>query len=103
MIDISTETVVTLTQATRHVPSRRQGAKTAVSTVWRWAMRGIRGVKLETLMVGGRRCTSTEALQRFYERVTAATDGTACPSSLSTRRRQQQVEAAERELEAAGI
>jgi hypothetical protein len=60
-------------------------------------MRGVRGVRLETLMVGGTRCTSVEALQRFFERITVATDGT--PTSCSTvSRRRRAAAAAEREL-----
>jgi hypothetical protein len=102
MIDVSSETVVSLTEASKHVPSRRQGKKTAVSTIWRWAMKGIRGVKLETIMIGGTRCTSLQALQRFFEQVTEVTNGTTAMPSTS-RRRQSQLQAAEAELEAAGI
>lgn len=102
-IDITCEQVVTLTQATRHVPARRKGKKPAVSTMYRWSMGGVRGIKLETLMVGGTRCTSVQALQRFFERITAATDGTLTSSSTMNRRRAAQVRAADRELDAAGI
>jgi hypothetical protein len=31
----------------------RSGRGVSVSTVWIWTLRGVRGVKLETLMVGG--------------------------------------------------
>ena len=43
-----------------------------VSTVWRWAQRGVCGVTLETVLIGGRRYTSRVALQSFVERSTAA-------------------------------
>lgn len=35
------------------------------STVWRWSMRGIRGHRLETYTMGGRRYTTSEAFVRF--------------------------------------
>jgi len=101
-IDIANEEVVTLNKATEYVPKRGRPKKVHVSTIYRWALPGIRGVRLETIMVGGTRCTSVEALLRFFERLTAATDGKPVPSSDS-RHRQAQVRAAERELEAAGI
>ena len=44
------------------------------STLRRWAGLGLRGVRLETIKVGARRCTSREALQRFVRRLTEATD-----------------------------
>ncbi len=40
-----------------------------VSTIYRWRLRGIRGVKLETFLIGGRRYTSVEAIERFTERI----------------------------------
>lgn len=66
-IDIQAETVIKLSEATSLVPRLRRGRETHVSTLHRWASRGLRGVQLETLQVGGTRCTSREALQRFFE------------------------------------
>ena len=71
MIDISKETVISLKEATRLLPRRRNGKKTCLQTMYRWtARRGIRGVVLETIQVGGTKCTSIEALQRFFDRLT---------------------------------
>lgn len=39
-----------------------------VSTVWRWTNRGIKGVKLETIKLGGKTLTSQQALTRFIEK-----------------------------------
>lgn len=102
-IDITNEEVVTLSQATEYVPARGRANKVHVSTIYRWALRGIGGVRLETVMVGGTRCTSVEALLRFFDRLTAAADGTSTSSPATSRHRKAQVRAAERELEAAGI
>ncbi|WP_044303122.1 DUF1580 domain-containing protein [Rhodopirellula sallentina] len=42
-----------------------------VSTVWRWANRGIKGIKLETIKLGGKTLTSQQALTRFIEKTTS--------------------------------
>ncbi len=42
-----------------------------IATVWRWANRGIRGVKLETIRLGGKTLTSQQALTRFIEQTTS--------------------------------
>ncbi len=46
-----------------------------VSTLHRWRLKGVRGVKLETCRRGGSRCTSLQALQRFHDEITRRTDG----------------------------
>lgn len=46
-----------------------------VTTAWRWFTNGIKGVKLETTLVGGRRYTSDQALMRFRERLDARDRG----------------------------
>ena len=61
MIDSTCETLVTLAQAADHIPRRRRGRKVHVSTLYRWATSGCKGVRLETLQVGGCCCTSREA------------------------------------------
>ncbi len=63
-IDLS-ETVLPLAEAARRLPRLRAGRPVSPATLWRWKSRGVRGVKLETLTVGGTCCTSLEALQRF--------------------------------------
>src|SRR4051795_8401887 len=69
VIDTRNETVVSLAQAADDLPRRRRGRKTHISTLYRWATVGCRGVVLETIQVGATRCTSREALQRFFERL----------------------------------
>ncbi len=69
-IELSQETVVTLSQATRLVPILRGRNQICPATVYRWASRGVRGIKLETIRVGGTLCTSVEAIQRFCDRLT---------------------------------
>ena len=39
------------------------------STVWRWTIRGVAGVKLETVRIGHAVFTSEEAVTRFLQRI----------------------------------
>ena len=61
MINLSRETLIPLTQAAKLIP----GCGVHISTLHRWRLRGIRGVRLETILIGGKRFTSVEAIDRF--------------------------------------
>ncbi len=67
MVDLSLETPLTLRQAAQQAPGQPH-----VSTVNRWWRRGVRGVRLETCLVGGKRFTTRESLARFFAATTAA-------------------------------
>jgi hypothetical protein len=69
-INFATEQVLTFRAATEFLPRRRRGRRVNVATLYRWSLRGCRGVRLETMQIGGTRCTSVEALQRFFEALT---------------------------------
>ena len=58
---------VPISEAGKLVPGRP-----ATSTLWRWAKKGCRGVRLETFSVGSRRYVTREAIARFIEQTTAA-------------------------------
>ena len=66
-IKIDKEQLITLADAAAMLPRRRAGRKPHVSTIYRWASRGLKGIVLETLVVGGTTCTSVDALQRFFD------------------------------------
>src|SRR5690349_20799837 len=105
-IDVCIEEVVSLRDACSLLPRRRAGKKPAIETLYRWSLRGCRGIKLETVQVGATRCTSVEALQRFFDALTAAagaaTAAVTPPPVLSAVRRRE-VAAAASYCEAAGI
>jgi len=63
LIDTTTENPVRLADAAELVGKHSK-------TVYAWTTRGCRGAVLETIQVGGTRCTSREALQRFFEHLT---------------------------------
>lgn len=78
------------------------GVRPHPSTCHRHRLHGINGVQLETVKCGGRRMTSVEAVLRFFQAVTAATDGVDCPSRTN-RQRESAVAQAEAQLDREGI
>lgn len=84
------ETRLRLSQA-----AQRQNV--SVSTVYRWHYRGVRGVRLETYVVGAVRYTSAEALERFAAACTTAADGVPVPARTSAQR-DRAIAAAEKSL-----
>ena len=99
-IDLSNETAITLAEARDHLPGRPH-----IATIWRWAMRGARGVLLETMCCGHKRWTTAEACERFIARSTAAAKQPSQPSApgVLTADRKRQLAAADAILDAAGI
>ena len=79
---------------------RKKGKTLSRFTVLRWALHGRSGVKLQTIMVGGSRCTCDAWAVEFFERLTRGGSRT---KAFNDNRRNHDHEAAERELSAAGI
>ena len=69
-------------------------------------MNGVRGIRLESIVVGATRCTSVAALQRFFDALTAAADAehssAVVPPPVS-KSRLKTIEAAERRLARANV
>jgi hypothetical protein len=95
--------LVTLREAAKLLPRRRGGKRPHFSTLWRWALRGLRGIRLETVSVGDTLCTTPEALEEFMRRVSEARGlGTTSAPHVS-RRRQREIAQAGDNLDRAGI
>ena len=77
-MSLLTEQLRTLTEASREIPGRPH-----ITTMMRWSLRGIRGIKLETILIGGRRFTSEEAIERFIERLSDTRPGVASQPSTA--------------------
>jgi hypothetical protein len=93
-IDIKVETLIGMGQGSALLPDRP-----SMCTMWRWATRGARGRVLDTVVIGGRRYTSIEAIQRF-----ARQDGaTEAPAIRTPAARERAIRKAEKELADAGI
>lgn len=56
---------------------RIRGRVPHVSTVWRWCTKGVRGVRLQSYVVGGTRVITAEAIDRFLAQ-TASTANSWC-------------------------
>jgi hypothetical protein len=76
MIDVRGEKLLVLGVAAETFP----GGKRHVSSVHRYRLRGIGGVRLEAVKLGGRWYTSEQAIDRFVAQLNAARSGTDPPS-----------------------
>ncbi|MBN2025123.1 MAG: DUF1580 domain-containing protein [Pirellulales bacterium] len=86
------------------LPARRAGKRPHVSCLYRWSTAGCKGEVLETLQVGGTRCTSREALARFFRRLSRGLPADRPETPLRhARRRRREVAVAVRELEREGL
>ena len=94
-IDITRMKLLTFNQAAQYLPER---SRPSAATWWRWWRTGLRGVRLETVLVGGRRYTTKDSVQMFAARLTAAADGTPAPVR-SPARRERDIARAEAEME----
>ena len=105
---LNTERICTFTEATKALP-KLNGRRPHPSTIWRWARKGVKGVRLESRRIGGRFVTSQEALERFAERLADVAipdhhpEAPPAPKARSNRQRQRDVGRAESDLKAAGI
>ncbi len=64
MIDYEQEQLIPIKYVCRIFPGRT-GEGISLASIWRWISEGRHGHKLETIIVGGERYTSREAVGRF--------------------------------------
>lgn len=116
MPDVLSESVLTLAEATRSLPTIG-GQPLHPSTIFRWVTKGVRvagaqRLKLEAARLGSRIVTSREALARFTAslQTSAVTPEESSPPPPRERhrprsrsRRQRDIAAAERRLAEAGV
>ena len=62
----SSRDAMSLTQAIDFIPGHPH-----VATVWRWTTKGVRGQRLITTIVGGRRMVTLAAIEEFLQRLNA--------------------------------
>lgn len=89
VIDIKSEKLIPLRDVPQLdiLPDRRSGSRLAVSSLYRWALQGVRGHRLETLKIGGQRCTSLAALERFFQTLSQPSPAPAAPPPRVDQRR----------------
>jgi len=95
MIDVTTEELVPFKQASARIQSRPH-----ISTIHRWRLRGVRGIRLESVLVGNTRFTSVQAIARF---IAALNAGESANPEFTPGQRERQSQAARLELEKLGI
>lgn len=99
----SNEPLLTLTQATKlkWLPRRRRGARPHLSTLLRWVLVGVHGVRLRAARVGNAWCLTESDLRDFFTRV--ADDTQPGTPTLPPSARKAAYRRAERALDKAGV
>lgn len=97
-IDIACETLIRFSDARS---AFRDGRRKSLATLHRWRLHGVRGIRLETLLIGGIRYTSLEAIDRFIA-AQNANDAPAAPV-ITAGQRQRLAEAALLTLQEMGL
>src|SRR5262249_47287790 len=108
MIDLCTESTISLSHAPDLLPRGRRGARVSFGCLLRWVLDGVKSpsgevVRLEACRLGSRWITSREALQRFTDRLTPNTGAGPTVPTPTPRQRKRAAERAGEELEALGI
>jgi hypothetical protein len=96
MSGLVSEEILELGDAATFVNKHFRGRKPSVSTVLRWCLYGLRGVKLESIKCGGQRMTTKEAVLRFIDRLSR-------PQEAGREINQERAERVEQALIARGI
>jgi hypothetical protein len=88
---------------TKKFKGRRNGKPLHVSTIHRWITRGIGGVRLKAVRIGGTRAVTPAALDEFFSAL-AGDEATPPPTpTKATAANQRRLAAANRQLDHAGI
>jgi hypothetical protein len=90
-IDLLSESRVTLNQLASE-------QNVALSTCWRWCLRGIKGHVLESFSVGGRKFTTRQAFARFVAAINGESVRTETP-----RQRERAISRAEKRAQELGV
>ncbi len=98
-IELKSETLLSVADVPRCLPSRPGGRRVHVSAVYRWIHRGVRCVRLEAVRVGGTMYTSEEALERFARRLSQSSTS-ALPEEQDPPSRDRRLETVTRRLDA---
>lgn len=104
-IDLEADELLTLAQAARLRlwPRRRMNKRPHLATLYRWATRGVCGVRLATVDVGSTRCTTEAACRQFIIDVSRARQGQTVPPPALPRVANRRAERAASRLEREGL
>lgn len=77
------------------------GRRPNLSTAWRWSTTGIEGIRLETVVLGGKRLCTVEMVEAFIAATTAAKNATYQTQYVApTKSREKQIAKATADLQA---
>ncbi len=94
MLDAS---LISFAEAAKYLPA---GRRPSYSTWWRWFRKGVRGIRLKTYLVGGRRYTTVDDIRTFVNQLSSSNE----PSPpLQAPLISSQIDSAETSLRMAGI
>ena len=98
------EELIPLADVPKLLP-KRGNKRICVSAVYRWSSDGLRGVKLSTVQLAGRKMTTRSALRRFFDELGGASDAASSPQPgpRTPGQRARSKQRAMEELEAARI
>ncbi len=71
-LDLIEKEGLTLTEAAALLPGRKPGKRLYVNTIRRWCMKGLRNVRLRSVLIGGHRLTTRRWLQEFIQALSEA-------------------------------
>jgi len=107
MIDAFTDELLTMTEAAKACPEVG-GKLPSTVTMWRWATKGRRGVKLEHVWIGRHMLTTETALNAFFNGIANAPTVVREPppqraTQQSEKQREQSIANVKRNLAALGV
>lgn len=99
MIDLENEKLITLREVPKLLPPRPSGRRLHISAVYRWVYRGVRGVRLESIRIGGMLYTTREALDRFSKQLSSGLEPPTPVMTQAQELRELEVAAVQKRLE----
>jgi hypothetical protein len=94
------ETLLRFNQVPKYLPRNGNGKLIGLSSVYRWASKGVRGVRLESWQCPWGRITSLQALERFLNALTQQRPPVDAPQARTPRQRSRRARKAEEFLQA---
>jgi hypothetical protein len=108
--NLAEERPISLPEAAARIGKLTGGKKPNLSTIWRWCLKGCKGVKLDSICIGGKRYVTVSAIERFIEARSRA-ESPAVPAAVIVKphasphverhgaRRREEIDAARRRLD----
>lgn len=86
MLPLDPAKFVPLSDVPAMLPARPNGRKVHISAVYRWASKGVKGVRLETVRIAGALFTTREAVEDFINAAAQPVEVRVVPDRLAERR-----------------